>query len=86
MEQFPDTRRSLLVRLREPTDDVAWAEFIEIYDPLVYRLARRRGLQDADARDLCQEVLRTVARAIDRWDPNPKKEHFAAGCSRSLAI
>ncbi|MDB5391281.1 MAG: polymerase sigma factor, sigma-70 family [Planctomycetaceae bacterium] len=72
MEPFPDTRRSLLVRLREPTDDAAWAEFIGIYDPLVYRLARRRGFQDADARDLCQEVLRTVARAIDQWDPNPE--------------
>lgn len=76
MEPFPDTRRSLLVRLRESTDDVAWAEFIGIYDPLVYRLARRRGFQDADARDLCQEVLRTVARAIDQWDPDPEKGTF----------
>jgi RNA polymerase sigma factor (sigma-70 family) len=76
MEPFPDTRRSLLVRLREPTDDAAWAEFIAIYDPLVYRLARRRGFQDADARDLCQEVLRTVARAIDQWDPDPEKGTF----------
>jgi RNA polymerase sigma factor (sigma-70 family) len=76
MEPFPDTRRSLLVRLRESTDDAAWAEFIGIYDPLVYRLARRRGFQDADARDLCQEVLRAVARAIDRWDPDPAKGTF----------
>lgn len=76
MEQFPDTRRSLLVRLRGPTDEAAWAEFTGIYDPLVYRLARRRGFQDADARDLCQEVLRAVARAIDRWDPDPAKGTF----------
>jgi len=76
MEQFPDTRRSLLVRLRGPTDEAAWSEFTGIYDPLVYRLARRRGFQDADARDLCQEVLRAVARAIDRWDPDPAKGTF----------
>ena len=40
-----------------------------IYEPLVYRLARRKGLQDADALDLCQEVFRAVARAVERWDP-----------------
>ena len=61
MHDFPDTRRSLLVRLREARDDAAWAEFTGIYEPLIYRLARRRGFQDADARDLCQDVLRAVA-------------------------
>src|SRR4051812_16894706 len=76
MNDFPDTRRSLLVRLRESRDDAAWAEFIAIYDPLVYRLARRRGLQDADARDLCQDVLRAVAGAIERWDPDPERGSF----------
>ncbi len=76
MDDFPDTRRSLLVRLREARDDAAWAEFIAIYDPLVYRLARRRGFQDADARDLCQDVLRAVAGAIDRWDPDPARGSF----------
>ena len=76
MDDFPDTRRSLLVRLRTDRDDAAWAEFIAIYDPLVYRLARRRGFQDADARDLCQDVLRAVAGAIDRWDPDPARGSF----------
>ena len=76
MHDFPDTRRSLLVRLRESRDDAAWAEFTGIYEPLIYRLARRRGFQDADARDLCQDVLRAVAGAIDRWDPDPKRGTF----------
>lgn len=76
MNDFPETRRSLLVRLREAQDDAAWGEFIAIYEPLVYRLARRRGFQDADARDLCQEVLRTVAGAIDRFDLDPNRGSF----------
>ena len=69
MDESPATRDSLIVKLRDPADSTAWREFVTLYEPLVYRLARRKGLQDADARDLCQEVFRAVAGASDRWDP-----------------
>jgi RNA polymerase sigma-70 factor (ECF subfamily) len=59
----------LIVKLRDPGDEDAWSEFVVLYEPLVYRLARQKGLQDADARDLCQEVFRAVAHAVDRWEP-----------------
>jgi RNA polymerase sigma-70 factor (ECF subfamily) len=76
MDESPATRPSLLVRLRDPRDERAWSEFLEIYGPLVHRLARLRGLQDADAHDLAQEVFRAVASAIDRWDPDPALGSF----------
>jgi RNA polymerase sigma factor (sigma-70 family) len=78
MVESPNTRPSLLVRIRDPQDERAWAEFLDIYTPLIYRLARRKGLQDADAADLVQEVFRAVAGAIDRWDPDPSKGSFRA--------
>ncbi len=67
MPEIPDTRHSLLVRLRDTADERAWGEFVTIFEPAIYGFARKKGLQDADARVLCQEVLRSVARAIDRW-------------------
>jgi RNA polymerase sigma-70 factor (ECF subfamily) len=63
MAEPPVTRASLLVRLRDPTDREAWSQFVELYAPLLYGLARKRGLQDADAADVTQEVFRAVAAA-----------------------
>jgi RNA polymerase sigma factor (sigma-70 family) len=76
MDDTPNTRPSLLVRIRDPQDEQAWREFLDIYEPLVYRLARRKGFQDADARELSQEVFLAVASAIDRWDPDPSRGSF----------
>jgi RNA polymerase sigma-70 factor (ECF subfamily) len=73
MVETPSTRSSLLIRLRDPRDERAWAEFVEIYEPLVLGLARRRGLQGADADDLAQEVFCAVASAIGRWDSDPAR-------------
>jgi hypothetical protein len=76
MADTPTTRPSLLVRLRDPRDEQAWAEFVAIYTPLIDRLARSRGLQAADGADLAQDVFRAVAAAIDGWDPDPARGSF----------
>lgn len=65
---FPETQPELLARLGNPDDASAWNEFCEIYEPTTYRLARRFGLQDADAREVTQEVLLTVSRKIHTFD------------------
>ncbi|HZY90061.1 MAG TPA: sigma-70 family RNA polymerase sigma factor [Gemmataceae bacterium] len=76
MADSPTTQFSLLARIRDPRDGAAWAEFVEVYAPLVYGLARRHGLQDADAADLTQEVLRSVARAAPRFAYDPRRGSF----------
>jgi RNA polymerase sigma factor (sigma-70 family) len=76
MADFPLTRASLLVRLRDPKDEAAWTQFVELYAPLVYGYARKQGLQDADAADLSQEVLRAVAGAVGRLEYDATRGAF----------
>jgi RNA polymerase sigma-70 factor (ECF subfamily) len=76
MAAFPQTRASLLLRLRDSRDEAAWREFVELYAPLVYGYARRRGLQDADAADLCQDVLTAVAGSLRRLDYDATRGAF----------
>ena len=74
--EMPETRESLLLRLKDPCDREAWDQFADLYRPVVYRLARRRGLQDADAQDLSQQVLMAVASAIPRWQRSNEQTRF----------
>ncbi len=76
MTQSDATRPSLLVRIKDHHDRQAWGQFVEIYAPLVYEMARRRGLQDSDAADLTQEVLSSVSGAVARLDYDPRKGTF----------
>ncbi len=73
---IPDTRPSLLVRLRDPQDRDAWEEFVSIYQHIVHRMATRRGLQKADADDLTQQVLWAISRTIDRFEPDQERGKF----------
>jgi RNA polymerase sigma-70 factor (ECF subfamily) len=76
MADAPTTRPSLLVRLRDARDAEAWRLFVELYGPIVYRFARRHRLQDADAADLTQEVLRGVSGSVGRLDYDPRRGSF----------
>jgi RNA polymerase sigma-70 factor (ECF subfamily) len=76
MVDVPLTRPSLLMRLRDAGDQEAWADFVRLYAPAIYRFARRKGLQDADAADLTQEVLRSVSGSIGRLDFDRRQGMF----------
>jgi RNA polymerase sigma factor (sigma-70 family) len=85
----PDTRPSLLLRLRDPRDQQAWSEFWRVYEPLVLRLVRRRSIQEADAREISQEVLVAVSRAIERYESDSARGSFRGWLStitRNLVV
>ena len=82
MSDFPTTRLSLLRRVRDHDDHQAWTEFVTLYRPVVYRFARRRGLQEADAQDLAQSVLTAVAQQVGQWQPDSSRAKFRTWLAR----
>ena len=70
------TRASLLLRIRDAHDRIAWGEFVELYAPLIHAYGMRRGLQDADAAVLVQDVLRRVHHVVPQFDYDPNKGSF----------
>ena len=61
------TPPSLLERLRHPEDQAAWAQFVDLYTPLLYYWARRANLADADAADLVQDVFVLLVRKLPEF-------------------
>lgn len=78
----PETRPSLLLRVRDHDDQAAWDEFSEIYRPVIVRLAIIKGLQTADAEDLAQQVLVSVSRAIAQFEPDKDRARFRTWLQR----
>jgi RNA polymerase sigma-70 factor (ECF subfamily) len=76
MALTPATPVNLLLRLRNPQDHEAWGEFVSLYEPAIYRLLRRHGLQDADAREVMQELFLGISRNIGRWDTDKERGSF----------
>jgi RNA polymerase sigma factor (sigma-70 family) len=76
MNDSMTTRPSLLIRLHDARDEQAWVEFTAIYGPFVARLARSKGLQEADAADLVQEVFQSMATAVQLGSYDPAKGSF----------
>ena len=60
------TSTSLIVRI-QARDHIAWERFARLYTPYVYGLCRANGLQEADAEDVCQNVLRSIISGIGSY-------------------
>jgi RNA polymerase sigma-70 factor (ECF subfamily) len=75
---MPKTPASLLERLRQPLDQDAWGRFAELYTPLLFYWARRRGLEANAAADLVQDVFLVLVRKLPEfvYDPNKSFRSF----------
>jgi len=57
-------------------DAEAWREFVQLYTPLVFAHCRQYGLQEADAADVAQEVMRVAAAAMPEFQYDARRGKF----------
>jgi RNA polymerase sigma factor (sigma-70 family) len=58
------TRSSLVKRLRNWEDHGSWQDFFDTYWKLIYSVAIKAGLSEAEARDVVQETVLAVAKQM----------------------
>jgi len=75
-DEFIPTRRSLLSRLKNWNDQESWRDFFDTYGRLIYRTARKAGLNDAEAQDAVQETILTVAKQMPNFHYDPALGSF----------
>jgi RNA polymerase sigma-70 factor (ECF subfamily) len=76
VEDWIPTRQSLLSRLRNWDDRASWEDFFNTYWRLVYNVALKAGLTGAEAQDVVQETVITVARQMPEFQYDPGKGSF----------
>jgi len=71
------TRHSLLNRLKDWGDQASWQEFFDAYARLIYNVAVKAGLSDAEAQEVVQETVIAVARKIAEFKADPEHGSFS---------
>ena len=51
-------------------------------DPVILRLAQQKGMQDADADDVAQQILVSVVRAVEKREHDPQRAKFRTWLNR----
>ena len=70
------TRWSLLSRLKDWEDAGSWSEFFDTYRDLIFNAARKAGLTNAEADEVVQETVITVAKKMPEFKTDPKAGSF----------
>jgi RNA polymerase sigma-70 factor (ECF subfamily) len=84
-----ETRRSLIVRLKSEQNELAWRDFVCVYERFLAQLARRQGVPERHIPDVTQQILLAIARSIGGWqdDGNPASfRRWLCTVSRNVAI
>src|SRR6266581_2625572 len=75
-DELIPTRRSLLSRLKDWDDQASWKDFFDTYWKLVYGVAIKSGLTDAEAQDVVQETVLSVAKKMQAFKYDPAVGSF----------
>ena len=77
-DELIPTRATLIHRLKDWQDQASWQQFFDTYWKLIYGVARAGGMTDAEAQDIVQETMASVARHMPTFKYDPALGSFKA--------
>jgi RNA polymerase sigma-70 factor (ECF subfamily) len=72
----PETRPSLILRLKGERNEPAWTEFVFTYESFLRQLVARQGVAERDAADVTQQLLAAIARSVEGWQDDGSPASF----------
>ena len=85
----PETRHSLIIRLKGDNNEQAWVDFVTAYEPFLRHLVSRLGVPERHAEDVVQQVLLAIAKSVDGWTDDQQTASFrrwVATVARNIVI
>lgn len=80
--RYPETRPSLIVRLKGQRNEQAWEEFVRAYEPFLNSLVTRRGVPSRHVPDVTQQILTAIARSVEQWTDDGQPASFRRWLTR----
>ncbi|WDE99373.1 sigma-70 family RNA polymerase sigma factor [Lentisphaera profundi] len=76
MNEFKNTRYTLLRKLQSEHNEKNWEEFVTYYSPYIFVIIRRFNVGSQDSEELMQDVLVKIWKNIGKFDPEEYKCRF----------
>lgn len=84
-----ETRKSLIIRLKNEQNESAWRDFVCTYEAFLNRLVSRHGVPQRHIPDVTQQILMVIAKSVDGWqdDGNPASfRRWLGSVSRNVVL
>ena len=76
MNEFKNTRYTLLHKLQSENNEKNWEEFVTYYSPYIFVIIRRFNVGSQDSEELMQDVLVKIWKNIGKFDREEYKCRF----------
>ena len=71
MSEYDQTRQTLIERIRDQHNEIAWEEFVATYESYIYAIIRRMGISAEDSKDIHQDVVLSLWKKLPEYRKNP---------------
>ena len=70
------TSKTLLEQVRNPENEPAWSRFYDLYSPLIFNCARKKGCSTVLAEDVVQDTMSRLWRLMPKFRYDSKEGRF----------